>query len=261
MPRVSIATPERAVPEGAPAGISGAAETRRYFAGERDPIHCHVHRLAGGGAMRLEPLGSDRLAYVWEGVVAAGGRRLEAGSSLIVEHDGALAIAAPEGDAALIVFAATAAPERSGGHVHLLPRERVPQVGDRTGSGTTGALHADGTCATSALWLNENSLAGRATAPSPADAERGIHAHPEDEIIFITEGQVRLGAKLFDRGTALAIAAHTLYGFSPGPDGVRFITFRPTATDSIRFAAGGDYQESTYFKGLGSIPYLEPVGV
>jgi hypothetical protein len=260
MPRVSIATPERARPDAAPVGIAGAAGTQTYFDGAADPIHLHVHRLAGDAEIRMEAVTTDRLAYVWEGAVEAGGRRLETGSSFIVEHGAALDLAAPDGDAALVVFAAArpADPPRAGGHVHLLPRDQVPRVPDSRGTGTTGALHSDGTCPTCELWLNENSLAGRESAPTPTEAARGIHAHPEDEIIFITEGRIRLGTKLFDRGTALAIAAHTLYGFSPGPQGVSFITFRPSRADTIRFASGGDYGESTYFKGIERIPFLEP---
>ncbi|HEX7854571.1 MAG TPA: hypothetical protein VF503_12840 [Sphingobium sp.] len=260
MPRVSIGTPDRARPGPPPAGVEGPVETCAYFDGERDPVHLHLHRLSEGTAMRLSPIGLDRLGYVWEGAVEAGGHRLERGSSFIVEQGAALEVVA-QAEAALAVFAPGHAPEvlRDGGHVHLLPYDRVPRVPDRTGSGTTGALHSDGRCPTCELWLNENSLAGRPEAPSPEEALRGTHAHPADEIIFITEGQVRLGHRLYDRGTALAIAAHTLYGFSPGPEGVSFITFRPTRADTIRFAAGGDYAESTYFNGIGTIAYLEPV--
>lgn len=263
MAKVSIATRERAALTSAPEGIAGAAETRAYFGGETDSIHLHVHRIAAGGTMHMGAVGTDRLAYVWEGVVEAGQRRLERGSSLIVEHGASLDVGAVQGDAMLAVFAGArpVALPRAGGHVHLLPREHVPRVPDNRGTGTTGALHSDGRCETCELWLNENSLAGRAGTPSPDEAARGIHAHPEDEVIFVTEGRIRLGAKLFERGTALAIAAHTLYGFSPGPEGVSFITFRPSRADSIRFASGRDYAESSYFKEVGVIPYLEPVGV
>ncbi|MET0241528.1 MAG: hypothetical protein ABW184_16675 [Sphingobium sp.] len=261
MPRVSIGTLDRAVATPPPAGIDGPVEAHAYFNGERDPIHLHVLRVREGSALRLDAGDVDRLAYVWEGTVEAGGRLLDKGSSFIVEHGAALDVAAGDADAAIVIFWGNRprTTTLAGGHVRLLPRERVPRIPPNA-SGTSGALHSDGSCGTSALWLNENSLGGRADAPSPQEAQRGIHAHPEDEIIFVTEGQVRLGAKLYDRGTAIAVAANTLYGFSPGPDGVSFITFRSGPADTIRFAAGGDFVESTYFSGIKGIDYLEPVG-
>jgi hypothetical protein len=180
---------------------------------------------------------------------------------MIVEHGARLPVAAPNGTVRLAVFSVAATPiaTREGGHAHLLPVAKVPRVGGNPGSGTVGGLHANGKCPTCALWLNENSLAGQAEAPLPEVAGRGIHAHPENEVIFVTEGRMRLGTRLFDRGTALAITADTLYGFSPGPEGVSFITFRPSGTTDIRFAAGGDYAPSTFFDAAGPIPYLESI--
>ncbi|MFT3966151.1 MAG: hypothetical protein QM690_09740 [Sphingobium sp.] len=264
MPRISIATAGRARPVPAPDGMEGGEGTLAYFDGPHDPVHLHLHRLARDAGLRMTPHGVDRLAYVWQGAVEAGGRLLDEGSTLIVGRGGTLDMTARD-DSILLLFAPgkEARPERphgGGGPVRLLlPRALVPRVPDRTGSGTTGALHADGRSAPSPLWFNENSLAGRAEAPTDAEALRGTHAHPEDEIIFITGGQVRLGRRLYGPGTALAIAAHTLYGFSPGPEGVSFVTFRPAPADSIRFATGGGYAESTYFRGVGPIAYLEPV--
>lgn len=235
--------------------MEGAAETLAYFEGTGHAIHLHLHRLERSARLRLIPLPVDRLAYVWEGAVEAGGHRLDQGSSFIIERGAVLDMQALCPVRFLIFAPGHWVGERSGGgHAYLLPRDHVPRIADRTGSGTTGALHADGTIA--GLWLNENNLAGRAVAPSPAEVLRGIHAHPADEIIFIVEGAVRLGNRLYPPGTALAIAADTLYGFSPGPEGVHFITFRTSRTDSIRFAAGGDYRESTYFRDVGPIPFL-----
>ncbi len=241
MARVSIMTADKVLPCPPPPGIVGSVLCSSYFNGASDPAHLTLLRLPAGETMAMTPVSADRLAYVWEGAVEAGGRMLGHGSSLIVEHRAALTVTARDGEAAILLFSGGRLPDhpRAGGHVHLLPYESVPRV-PATASGTSGALHSDGSCPTCELWLNENALAGRTEAP--------------------TEGQVRLGARLFDRGTALAIAAHTLYGFSPGPEGMRFITFRPGSADSIRFASGGDYAPSTYFSGIGRIPWLEPVG-
>jgi quercetin dioxygenase-like cupin family protein len=52
------------------------------------------------------------------------------------------------------------------------------------------------------------------------------HAHRIDEIIFVTEGQLHVGAHVLVGGDSLYIPSHTLYGFRSGDDGVRFLLFR-----------------------------------
>lgn len=243
-------------------GATGQFTTRTYFDGDGDPIHLHMHEIGRGETMRFEPAGADRIAYVWKGEIEAGGRLLAQGSSLIVEHGAQLAIVGQAAESRLAVFSpgTSAASQRAGGHVHLMPRDLVPRVeADPAIGGTSGGLHANGQCPGCELWLNENSLPGQSEAPSGEDALRGVHAHPENEIIFVTEGQIRLGNKLYDSGTALAIAANTLYGFSPGPDGLSFITFRPSGTTAIRFASGGDYIHSTFWDHVGELEYLGPL--
>ncbi|MBW8785577.1 MAG: hypothetical protein JF593_13225 [Novosphingobium sp.] len=261
MARIKIRAPRASTPTPPPEGISGPAEARCYFAGEGDPVHLHLLRIPAGEAVRLDPVARDRLAFVWHGAIAAGGHDLTRGSSLIVEHGARLEIRATGEEAVLVLFApAPPAPdERPGGHVHLLPRERVPRIESSPGSSTSGHLHTDGRCPTCDVWLNENALPGRAEPPSAEEALMGIHAHPENEIIFVIEGRMRVGGRMLEPGTALAIAADTLYGFAPGPEGVGFITFRPTTTHAIRFARDNEYAHSTYFDGAGPVPYLEPL--
>jgi quercetin dioxygenase-like cupin family protein len=59
------------------------------------------------------------------------------------------------------------------------------------------------------------------------------HAHTEDEIIYILEGSMRLGAKVCEPGTALHIPGNALYRFQTGPDGCRFLNFRPVQAGTI----------------------------
>jgi hypothetical protein len=79
------------------------------------------------------------------------------------------------------------------------------------------------------------------------DAEAGIHSHTEDEIIFVTDGGIRLGSKLCGSGTALAIAANTLYGFTAGPDGLKFVNFRASAPGAIAFRNRASMDERAYW--------------
>jgi quercetin dioxygenase-like cupin family protein len=52
------------------------------------------------------------------------------------------------------------------------------------------------------------------------------HAHDEDEIVFVLEGEMVLGARVVKAGSSAMIPGKTLYGFSAGPEGLRFLNFR-----------------------------------
>jgi redox-sensitive bicupin YhaK (pirin superfamily) len=52
------------------------------------------------------------------------------------------------------------------------------------------------------------------------------HAHTQSEIIYITAGEIQVGARTCGPGTAIYIDAETLYQFRSGPDGVSFLNFR-----------------------------------
>jgi quercetin dioxygenase-like cupin family protein len=57
--------------------------------------------------------------------------------------------------------------------------------------------------------------------------EVSTHAHGEDEIIAVIEGELRLGAKVCRAGSSIFVEGRTLYGFKAGPEGARFLNFRP----------------------------------
>jgi len=248
MPRIAIGTPDktRAVP--CPPGTAGGGEVRAYFDGDA-PLHLHEHRLAAGESLSIGPRETDFLAYVWSGSAQAAGTELPAGSSAIVENGAKLAIAAGSGGAVLLAFAAASPGGGSlGGHVHLLPADRVPRTAELGGAGGVGgAMHADGGCPTCAVWLHENHFPG-SPGLTPDEQQRGVHSHSEDEIIFVTAGQVRLGTRLYGPGTALAIAADTLYSFTPGPEGLSFINFRAGKPGDIQFANGMRIDEPGYWR-------------
>ena len=251
MPKVAIVTPDKLRAVATAPGLIGSARLSAYLDGEKDPIHLHLARLAPGERLHIGPLAADCVAYVWEGAIVVGGARLAAGSSAIVEHGEALEVAGADGeDAVLLVFAGSvpAAHGRSGGHVHLLPAERVPRADELAGSqGVGGGIHSDGQCTGCEVWLHENHFAP-AQPISPEQAAKGIHSHSESEVIFITRGAIRLGQKLFPAGTAVAIAADTLYGIAPGPEGMSFINFRAGTPSDIRFASGRAISETDFWK-------------
>jgi quercetin dioxygenase-like cupin family protein len=59
------------------------------------------------------------------------------------------------------------------------------------------------------------------------DADVQSHAHSESEIIYVTQGELRLGAQVAGPGAAIFVEAETLYGFKAGSQGATFLNFRP----------------------------------
>jgi quercetin dioxygenase-like cupin family protein len=60
-----------------------------------------------------------------------------------------------------------------------------------------------------------------------------VHAHDEDEIIYIVSGEMHLGDRVLGAGGTVFIAGNTLYGFKAGPQGLRMLNFRPRADMSF----------------------------
>lgn len=254
MPRITVVTPDKARPTERNGELA-------YLAGERDPLHLRLHRIGRGESIGIGPGAVDAVCYLWTGAIEAGGHRLGAGSSVIVEHGGEIAVTGLDADSRLLVFAAALPPvgQRSGGRVHILPAERVPRSEDLGGgSGVGGGMHADSGCPSCAVWLHENHFPA-APPLSPEERQRGVHSHSEDEIIFVTAGEIRLGNRLCPPGTALAIAADTLYSFTAGPEGLSFVNFRAGTPGDIRFANGMTISETGYWRERLPRPeYLEP---
>ena len=62
----------------------------------------------------------------------------------------------------------------------------------------------------------------------PPDHELETHAHGADEIIYVLEGSMVLGARELTAGSSVFIPGRTLYNLKAGPNGLRFINFRAT---------------------------------
>jgi hypothetical protein len=230
-----------------------------YF-GEGHPIHLTLHRLSSGEGLALKAGAVARLAYAWTGAVEVGGYELPAGSTVIVERDAAAELIGRAAESQVLVFAAASEPAhpRSGGHVHILPRGQAPRVEGLGASGVGGTLFADGGCPTCEVWLHENRFP--ASDAPPAEPRAGIHSHEENEIIFVTGGEMRLGNRSAGPGTAIAIAAGTLYGFLPGPAGLTFVNFRAGRPGLIHFADGRTADEVAVWSKMDRpLEYLRPL--
>ncbi len=71
----------------------------------------------------------------------------------------------------------------------------------------------------------------------PAGFTVPVHAHDHDELIVILEGGCTMlgGGPDLHAKDAMAVPAHHEYGFTCGPDGMRFITIR-TAAANVRLS-------------------------
>jgi quercetin dioxygenase-like cupin family protein len=233
MAKVSVMTPEKAQP-----AELGGLQALDYFSGAKQPIHLQVVDLPRGAELPLERTTVDCLAYVWSGRIGVSATELSAGSVVIVERGAECTLQGSAPQSRLLLFRAGQAQSkaREGGHVHLLPAERAPCAPNLSSSGVSGRLLADARCPSCEVWLHENRFP--AATEKPRDAKAGIHSHSEDEVIFVTEGQIQLGERLYGLGTAIAITADTFYTFLPGPDGMAFVNFRAALPTEIHFASG-----------------------
>lgn len=260
MARISISGLDKARPVEAPSGFSGSAKWQALFDRPQDPIHLHLHRLMPGTTLHVAPATADCALYVWKGAVDGGGHRLPAGSSMIVEQGATLDLEGAEEETVLVSFGGSHPAAKAGGAVHLLPDGQVPRAESLAGvAGVGGGIHADASCPGCSVWLHENHFAPPQADAPPADPKSGIHSHSEDEVIFVTAGSMRLGGRLYGPGTALAIAADTLYSFGNGPEGLSIINFRPGLPGLVRFPNGNVADEVGYWRNLGTPRYLEPV--
>lgn len=261
MPKVSVRARGQAEDTSLPGGYSGAAKVAAYFDGPRHPLHLYLLEINVSESVHVEGDGVDRLIYVWSGAVKAGGHHLAKGSSLIVERGSALDVSGSEVGTVVLAFSAAASSAKPlpGGNVHLLPAQNAPRSDSLGGTvGLGGVMHADADCPTCEVWLHENRFPGR-DIPR-ADDEAGVHSHSEDEVIFIIDGEICLGSKLYGPGTALAIAAHTLYSFTAGPKGLHFVNFRAAKPGDIQFAKGSAISETSYWRERLPRPeYLSPM--
>ncbi len=65
------------------------------------------------------------------------------------------------------------------------------------------------------------------------DAEIAVHAHDEEEIIYVLRGAILLGNRTLGPGGSLYVAGNTLYSFKAGPEGVGMLLFRPRRDNSF----------------------------
>ena len=210
------------VPSRAAMVAAGEVETRGVIAGEGRPLLLWIHRLQPGATLTWDGPAQDHLVYVWEGAVVFERQQLGVDEAFVVEHGARGVAQCADRPATVLHFHRREdhpqPASRAGGHTHVLAGARVMRgVEPKTSIGRS--LFADAACPTCEVWLHGNQL--------PPDLKVDRHYHTEDEIIVVTDGQIRLGRLGYGRGSVLAIDAETRYGFASGDEGLSFINFRP----------------------------------
>jgi len=212
------------VPTRAAVAVAGEVKTRPVLDGAERPILLWMHRLGPGATLSWDRPVQDHLLFVWEGGVVAEGQPLGANEAFVVEHGGTGQVTCGDVASTVLHFHR---PEdyphpapRGGGHTHLLAGARVMRGWERKmAMGRT--LFADAACPTCEVWLHGSQL--------PPLWPVVPHYHTEDEIIVVTQGEIRLGRVGYGPGAVLAVDAETRYAFSSGEDGLSFINYRPAS--------------------------------
>lgn len=209
-------------PDSAGLSCAGNIAVRNLVTDAYQSIHLRLHELSPGARIDILHPSTGHVFYLWEGSATANGEALAAGGAVIVEHGGEASIMATGSGATIAHFqrnpAFAEAHAKTGGHVHVIPPGGIFNC-PVSASDAAYVIWADSSCPTCDLWLHQTHM------PRPT-TQGGHHFHSEDEMVFLVGGGMKLGNRMLQPGTALAIAANTIYGFGVPEGGTRFINFR-----------------------------------
>jgi hypothetical protein len=243
-----------ATPAGAPVGPSAdspafrpakGAEVRRMLEGAKAPIHLDRYCLSSGTGIEWDSADRCRTLFVETGAIAIAGRRFPTGSVIIVEAGAHCLAMAEDDETELLEFRHNRGAEaQHGGHVHAVAGGDSPVI-ER--DGISSSVHADATCPGCGVWLHENHIRKEGMTLD-------LHSHTEDEVIVVLEGEMIAGPRRLWPGAALSVAKNTLYAFTVGDGGLRFINFRPSRPGYIAHGSGEVRDELTIYTGMGLRP-------
>ena len=209
----------------APRRATGVLESRK-LSPDDGPIWICVSSFAAGGTISWDERHGDDGLYVLDGELDVEGVRCGTGGAIIVESGVATTVHVARPTRVVHVGAASpdlpnggvlGAPARDAHGVHVVgPRGRSVS-GDE--SGVHATWFADGTCPTCRIQLFTVHAAAGVSGG-------GGHSHSEDEVIYLIEGSIRLGAHHHGAGSALCIPANVRYAVTNGPDGHVFLNYR-----------------------------------
>jgi len=200
--------------------------TARRLSPPEFPLWLVESELEDGATLRWDSNDTDEAVYVMSGELDIDSARCPAGGAVIVER-GAAAIATANGPTTVAHFGSKVdapsppgplGPPGAGGGVHVVGPAGRFESGAR--ENVRAIWFADGTC--------DNCRVQLFTVETPAtDDRRGrAHSHSQDEIIYLLDGGVSMGAHTFGPGTAVSIPADVRYALNAHDRGHRFLNFR-----------------------------------
>jgi quercetin dioxygenase-like cupin family protein len=215
----------------APRRASGVVASRR-LSPEGYSLWLCDSQLVDGGTVNWDQAHGDDGIYVLDGELEVDGRRCPRDGAVVVES-GVATTARAVGPTRIAHFGCADdeppaggrfGPPVSGGHgVHVLgPRGRF--LSGKV-EGVHAVWYADSTCDTCRAQLLK-------VTSYPSDRNTAHH-HSEDEIIYLVEGTMRLGAYELGTGTSLSIPANARYAPKAGADGHVFLNFRRDVSEQV----------------------------
>lgn len=181
--------------------------------------------LADGAALEWDADHGDEGVYVERGELTVDGRRCPAGGAVVIESKAPCTARAVGGTRVAHLGTAETEPPGDGpfgppdpdGH-----RVHVVGPGGVWRSGSLEGVHA--------VWFADSACptcrAAFFTVHSPEANEGPAHSHSRDEIIYVLDGGIRMGAQVYGPGTALCIPHDLRYRFRGEEGGHRFLNFR-----------------------------------
>jgi quercetin dioxygenase-like cupin family protein len=192
------------------------------------PLWLVVCDLAAGASIEWPARHGDEGIFVLAGRVAIDGKELPVEGAAIIETDvetSAMAVVASR-----LVHVGPNAPAPTAWSYYGAPASEgrgVHGVGPKglyatAGEGNDARFYAESTCPTCRITL----FFARRGAPY----ESPRHSHSQDELIFVTEGQISVGRYQVGAGDTLAVAANTPYRYRIGTAGFAFLNYHPDAS-------------------------------
>jgi hypothetical protein len=233
MTRIAFSSVQKS-PEGALRAESqvqaiGGVHTRPVFSENDRPVWFYQHDLEGGAELLWDGPDHRHCVYLEEGSAEFEGTSVGVGDAVFIEHRARARLKAGSGGAKIAHFhssAAQPAPERAGGHTHVVGfnAERKPIPANKNPE-TVRYLLAD--CETCGLWLHQTGRQEFVHVP--------VHSHSANEIIYLLRGQIHVGSQTLTPGAAIAVNGDTRYTFKSGDDGLRYINFRPSPSWQTKY--------------------------
>jgi hypothetical protein len=185
--------------------------------------------LDAGGAISWGPAHGDDALFVFDGELEVDGHPCPAGGAVIVEAGVPATVRATTTTRLGSYRTRDAMPARAGAYVHVVGPRGVDVFGDP--ATVAARFLTNASCPTCRLSLFEV-IRDRERPGRP-------HSHSADEIIFITAGEMVLGARRLGPGTALSIPGGVRYAEGSGPAGCVFVNYRAEPSDRTDYVKDG----------------------